>query len=381
MEIAQTGRQPKRSGKKILVVCTTDIMIRSFLIPHIEALLEEGNEVECACAATDFVEELRDRFGLAVYELGFERFPFSLENLTGLMELKRLIDTRGYDILYCHEPVGGALGRIAGKLCKKKVLYIAHGFHFYKGAPLMNWLVFFPVERALARYTDVLITINREDYTRAGKLRAKKTLYIPGIGVDTQKAVDTSCRTEMREALGIPQNAFAVVSVGELIKRKNHESAVLAIAQLKRQDVFYVVCGRGALEADLKSLAKDLKIENRVIFLGFRKDIPRILAACDLFLFPSLQEGLPVALMEAMAAGLPVVCSQIRGNTDLIVPERGGLLVRPKDAAGYADAIKRLADNKDQRDAMGRANMEAIRQYDIKNVRQRLKDIFNQEFV
>ena len=239
------------------------------------------------------------------------------------------------------------LVRLASRKVRKngtKVIYTAHGFHFYKGAPLKNWVLYYPIERLLARYTDVLTTINIEDYERAKKsFKAKKIKYIPGVGIDTNRfqQIDVN-KLVKRQEIGVPEDSFVVLSVGELNKNKNHETVIKAIARLNNPNVYYVICGQGVLEDYLKKLIKELGLERQIKLLGFRKDIGEICKVADLFVFPSFREGLSVALMEAMASGLPIVCSEIRGNVDLVKDQKGGYLVKPEDVNGFRMNIDKL---------------------------------------
>lgn len=260
--------------------------------------------------------------------------------------LKKLIEENDFDIIHCHTPVGGALTRLAAKDMRAKghtkIIYTAHGFHFYKGAPLLNWLVYYPIEKYLSRYTDVLITINKEDYAIAqNKMHAKRTEYVPGVGIDIEKIKSVKVdRNKKRAELGIPKDSIMLLSVGELSKRKNHEIVIRTLPQIKDKNVIYAICGKGALESYLKKLADKLGVSDRVFLLGFRTDVTEICKAADIFIFPSLQEGLPVALMEAMACALPVVCSKIRGNTDLITRGRNGYLFDPDNVASFLTCLK-----------------------------------------
>lgn len=371
--------------KKVLFVATVvKTHIMEFHIPYLKLFKEMGWETAVAARndyenADDCVIPYCDTY----YNIPFERSPLKPGNFKAYRELKRVIDAGGYDIIHCHTPVGAMLTRLAAKKARKrgtKVLYTAHGFHFYAGAPALNWLVYYPVERWLARYTDVLITINREDYTRALRFKAGRVCYVPGVGVDLKK-FDAGCvdRTAKREEIGIAQDEFALLSVGELIPRKNHEVVLRALAVLKQAEeldgIQYVICGRGALEQELKSLAAELGLTEHVSFLGYRKDIPAICASCDLFVFMSHQEGLPVALMEAMACGLPVVCSAIRGNTDLIETGVTGLLAE-KTPQSVAAAIQIMRENPELREQAAAAARKKVREFDLDVVRARMKEIY-----
>jgi len=363
--------------KRILICSTILTTIKAFLIPHIQLLREMGYIVDVA--GQKDVEDL-DNLVNAVYDLPFQRNPFSKLNLLASRQLKEIVQRNNYDIIHFHTPVASAFGRCVVRQFRKdglKVLYTAHGFHFYKGAPLLNWLLYYPVERFLARYTDILITINKEDYKRAQTFKAKKVVYVPGVGVDIAKYKNTSIdRSQKRNALGIPNEAFVVLSVGELNKNKNHEVAIKAIAKLNKPDIYYVICGKGDNDVYLKNLATSLGVADKVKLLGFRNDIAEIYKIADLFIFPSFREGLPVSVMEAMAAGLPVICSNIRGNIDLIESGKGGFTVNPNDAEELARCMLQIINNENKRIEMGCYNVKTVKKFDITNVKNEMYRIY-----
>lgn len=313
--------------KKILYVATVvKTHIMEFHIPYLKMLKEDGWETAVA-ARNDYEnkEECHIPYCDTYFDIPFERNPFRVNNIMAYKKLKKIIDTGGYDIIHCHTPVGGMLARLASRAARKtgtRVIYTAHGFHFYKGAPIINWLLYYPAERWLAGYTDVLITINKEDYKRARQFKANKVYYVPGVGIDLKKFFpDKEKRKVKRKELGFQDSDFVLLSVGELNKNKNQAIVLKTLLKLKKDEsyskIHYVICGRGAWERKLKKMAERFGIKEHVHFLGYRTDTPEIYNAADLFVFMSLREGLPVALMEAMACGLPAVCSKIRGNTDI----------------------------------------------------------------
>ena len=368
--------------KKVLFVATVvKLHIMVFHIPYLEWFKKNGYEVHVA-ARNDYdnkdecIIPFCDRF----HDLPFERSPIRKNNLQVYKDLKNIIDTEQYEIIHCHTPMGGAIGRLAARSARKKgtkVIYTAHGFHFFKGAPLVNWLAYYPAERWLARYTDVLITINTEDYEIAKKFKVNRIEYVPGVGIDTDKFKNIEVnRTEKRESLGVSEDDFMIISVGELNKNKNHQVIIRAIAKLRNEKIKYVLCGQGPLETELRELAKELDVENQVKFLGFRKDVPDLMKVADLFAFPSYREGLSLSLMEAMASGLPVVCSEIRGNTDLIEDGKGGYLVEPSDVEGFAKYIKELIEDSRLKSELGGFNLEKIEHYSIENVLCEMEEIY-----
>ena len=365
---------------KILIVCTTDSMIWNFLVPHIKALQNEGYNVECACSITgSFFEDLKNIQGLTMHKMDFCRSPYSLKNFNAYFELYKLVKKRNINLIFCHEPVGGAMGRLVGHRAKCKVVYMAHGFHFYDGAP-KSARIYYLVEKYLSKYTDALITINQEDYKAAQCFYAKENYLLPGIGVDISKFISHPDPTYLRNELGIEKNETILLSVGELIPRKNHISVINALRRMKNSKVHYVIAGEGELEQWLKRMVAEFSTNN-IHFLGYRTDIDKLCNAADIFVMPSLQEGLSVALMEAMACGLPVIASRIRGNTDLIDDGKGGYLVDTINVKGYMEAIMKLYNNPDDRDKMGKFNMKKVQNYSIDNVKNMLIPIIEENNV
>ena len=373
--------------KKVLFVATVvKTHIMEFHIPYLKMFKEMGWET--AVAARNDYENPADcviPYCDIYYNVPFERNPLKPGNLKAYNELKRVIDDGEYDIIHCHTPVGAMLTRLAAKQARKKgtkVFYTAHGFHFYKGAPAINWILYYPVEKWLSRYTDVLITINKEDYERAKTFKAGKVCYVPGVGIDLKKFNAGYVNKEQkRKEIGVSADDFVLLSVGELIPRKNHEVVIRALSVLKQLDklnhIEYVICGRGAYEIDLKKLAEGLDVADHVHFLGYRNDISEICNCADLFVFMSHQEGLPVALMEAMACGLPAVCSNIRGNTNLIEDGVTGLLANntPEEVA---ESISEMKSDTALRSRVASAALQKIKQFDLSSVEDEMSKIYGE---
>lgn len=371
-------------NRRILIVCTTDSMIWNFLVPHIKELEQKGFYVECASSITGkFFQDLVEIHGIKMNEIPFVRSPYNFKNLHAYKALCKLIRDKNFDTIFCHEPVGGVMGRLAGRKNHCKVIYTAHGFHFYKGAPLLNWLLYYPVEKWLARYTDALITINREDYAlakRKMKLRnGGKVYYVPGVGIDREKfSKETIDKGTKRRELGIPEDATLLLSVGELNHNKNHEMVIRAIAGM---NVYYIIAGEGELQQHLKSLIDTWNLCDRVKLLGFRNDVKELYKAADIFVFPSFREGLSVSVMEAMASGLPCVVSNIRGNTDLLGNGEGGFLCDPHDASDFAEKINILVADDQLREEMGRSNRIAIQKFSTETVIREMQKIYAAELL
>ncbi|MED2972870.1 glycosyltransferase family 4 protein [Fictibacillus sp. B-59209] len=360
--------------KKVLFVATVvKAHIMVFHIPFLKWFKENGYETY-VCAKNDYEnkEDCVIPYCDYYFDLPFERSPIKLNNFKTYKQLKEITESNEFDIIHCHTPMGGVLTRLAARNARKKntnVIYTAHGFHFYKGAPIANWLLYYPVERWLSRHTDVLITINKEDFSRAQKFKAKSIEYVPGVGIDTNKFKEILVnKTKKRSEIGIDDNSLIVLSVGELNKNKNHETIIRSIAQLDKPDIYYVICGEGPLVNYLKNLTMELGMENQVKLLGFRTDIAELSKVSDIFAFPSFREGLSLSLMEAMTSGLPVVCSNIRGNSDLVVDGKGGYLVNPDNIQGFANVLLNLYESNTQRESMGIYNRSLIKNFDLKNV-------------
>lgn len=365
--------------KRVLIVCTTDSMIWNFLIPHIEELSKSGFLVECASSRTGFYfERLKSEFNVVMHEIPFERSPYKIKNIRAFIDLVKLIKRNGYDTVFCHEPVGGAIGRLAGHKCGCKVIYMAHGFHFYNGAPKIRKIYYY-VEKFLSRYTDVLVTINQEDYDAAQKFYANKVIKTNGIGVDTKRFTPCSLFNDyLKKEFNLPDNSITMLSVGELISRKNHSQIIKALAYCENPNIYYFIAGDGELKDALKKLIGSLRLDNNVVLLGYRSDIYELCNSADIFVLPSVHEGLSVALMEAMGCGKPVICSAIRGNTDLIDDDMGGFLVPTFDVNAYSQKINRLCADEALRTSMGKYNLNKVKKFDVQIVKKQIVDIFDE---
>jgi glycosyltransferase EpsD len=271
------------------------------------------------------------------------------------------------------------MGRLIGKKFKIPVIYTAHGFHFFKGCSFRNKLIYKTVEKWLSKFTDILITINDEDYEAAKKMKAKYVAKISGIGMEFNKYQPlTESKAEIRKSLNLTENDFVVVTVAEFIKRKNYDTMLRTINELKNRNVNvkFIICGRGQEEENIKAQIKELGIEENVLLLGFRKDINRILTASDMFMLASFQEGLTLSVIEAMSYGLPCVVSDVRGNRDLIVDGEGGFVVETTNAAMFADKIEVIMKNEEMKHQFAEFNKLESKKYTIKSVIAELEEIY-----
>lgn len=318
---------------KILYIGNVGYRFSNFSYSSSAAAKELGIEFHIAASWSGY-DDIKDRendeekYGIKIHQNDFIRNPFNLRNIKAYKQVVQLINKEKFDIIHCNTPIGGVIGRLAGKKCKVgKIIYQAHGFHFCKNAPLKNWLLYYPVEWLLAHWTDVLITINEEDYALAKKhMHAKRIEYVPGVGIDLSKFAPNKMTEEekaaKRASLGLSVTDRVFVSVGEVNKDKNHILMMKALQKLCNSNYKYIVCGSGPLKEEHEKYLQENGLENSVKFLGFRTDISEILQIADDFVHLTNFEGLPVAVMEAIASKVMTICSASRGNTDLVKDKR-----------------------------------------------------------
>lgn len=374
--------------EQILFISNIAKRVGSFSMASLEAAKRCGMQFHIAAnwefADKEQIKEDQNKYNIKIHNISLARSPYSPVNLKAYRQLVEIIKREKIDYIHCNTPVGGVLGRLAGKKCRvKKVIYQAHGFHFYKGAPFKNWLLYYPVERGLAHYTDTIITINSEDYERAKKFRLRnhgKVYYVPGVGIDTsQYHTDEKSRIEKRRELGIPLDAILMISVGELNDNKNNQLIIEALGKMKNESIHYVLCGIGERENELKYQAQKLGLGNNIHFLGYRMDVKALMNASDIFVMPSYREGLSRSIMEAMASGLPCIVSKIRGNVDLIDESKGGFLFSPDDVDKAIESISILAQRGGLRKDMSDWNKKKIRHFDITKVIECMIQIYKEE--
>ncbi|MBE7011634.1 MAG: glycosyltransferase family 4 protein [Ruminococcaceae bacterium] len=364
--------------KKVLFVASIAVHIKSFHIPYLNYFKDNGYETYVATRDENGVTECDKNI-----KIPFERSPFKKNNFIAYRKLKKLIKSESFDIIHCHTPVAAFLTRLAARKARKKgtkVIYTAHGFHFFKGAPFLNWLIYFPVEWISSFFTDVLITMNEEDFAFAKKhLHAKRTEYVHGVGINKEKFSNSfNEKLNKRSDIAVPDDAVMLFSVGELNKNKNHEKIVRALSGINDKNIHYCIAGSGNNESYLKKIADELGVEDQLHLLGYRDDIDELLGCADIFCFPSYREGLPVSVMEAMAMGLPCVVSEIRGNKDLIENEKGGFLCNPSDVNSFKEKIKILLNDKELCKKFGEFNKEKVKIYTLDYVEKEMIKIYEE---
>lgn len=390
--VEKTEGNIQKKKPKALIVASVASMIDQFNMQNIELLLENGYDVDVACnckegntISDERISELIDKLkknNVTTYHVPIPRKVTDIKDIIySIKFIKKLYTENGYTLMHCHSPIGSVVARVAAISERKKgmkVIYTAHGFHFYKGAPKKNWLIFYPIERICSSFTDVLITINKEDYAFAKKhMKANQVEYVPGVGIDTKKFIIPNFNVAEKKAeLGLKDTDIMILSVGELNQNKNHEVVVRAISKLKNPNVHYFIAGKGDKEQYLDELAKELDVNLRL--LGYRTDIIELLNTADIFAFPSFREGLSVALMEAMAAGLPCVVSRIRGNVDLIEDGINGYLCDPNDEVSFCESLKALVEGEKYKN-FDKYNCQTIMNFDVHKIMKMMMKIYERE--
>lgn len=357
-------------------------MILQFNMAIIRLLKDKGYEVEVACnfmagstCTKEYIDLLKKELAdmdVSFYQIDFNRNPFCLnKTLKAYKQVKDLFKKNHYDVMHCHSPIGGMIGRLVARKYRKTgttVIYTAHGFHFYKGAPKLNWMVYYPIEKFCSRFTDKLITINHEDFNLAKtKFHAKEVHYVPGVGIDLTRFEDVEVdRVAKRYEINVPEDAFLLLSVGELNENKNHQVIIRSIAELKDiNDVHYAIVGIGENKGFLSNLAQELGVSERLHLLGYRKDVAELNHISDAFCFPSYREGLGLGAIEAMACGSPIITSNVHGINDYSIDGVTGYKRSPNDVAGFADAILKLYSDKNMCVQFGEYNKVLARKYDV----------------
>ena len=372
-----------KSQKKVLFTATVDSHILAFHLPFLKWFKEQGYEVHVATNGDEEIPYCDKKI-----KISFERSPFKLNNIKAIFQLKKVLLKEKYDIIHTHTPMGSVVTRLAAKKARKqgtRVIYTAHGFHFYKGAPLLNWCLFYPVEKYLSKYTDTLILINKEDYNLAKKKfkKCKDIEYVPGVGIDEKKfdvKMTKEDKHKLRKELGLKDTDFVMIYPAELSKRKRQLWLIDAVRELleKNMDIHLLLPGRDSLNGKCQELIKKYNLEKQIHILGFRNDIPKLLMISNLSISSSKQEGLPVNIMEAMYVGLPIVATNCRGQRDLVDNDENGFLV-DFSLQDLVNKIIEVYDNQEVRDRMKKNSQKKIRVYTLNNILKSMINIYNKK--
>lgn len=372
--------------KKCLIVSTVSRQFTLFEKGNIETLKKLGYEIHCAANYEDKTDELKE-LPITKHHIDIQRSPFSLKNIKAYKQLKQIVNSEKYELIHCHSPMGGVLTRLAARKIRKNnhtiVIYTAHGFHFFKGAPLINWILYYPVEKWLSKYTDCIITLNKEDYNIANrKFKANKVELVNGIGIDENKfnfEMSAEEKHIFKEKLELNDDDFVLIQVGELNKNKNQMMAINTMAKLVKENpkIHLLLVGKGPQEDFYKNKINKYKLEKNVHMLGYRKDIPQLLKISDILLSLSYREGLPVNVMEGMASNLPIIVTDCRGNRDLIKNDENGYVIKFNDILALKEKIIFLLENKNISDKFKRKSKRIIKCYNTETVKKKMLCIYH----
>ena len=370
------------TAKKAILFCATkDIHFHSFHLPYFKWFKERGYEVHTVSG--DF---LPLPYVDCHYTIPIQRSPFSTQNINALLQFKKIINSNQYEIIHCHTPMGGILSRIAARSARKKgtkVMYTAHGFHFYKGAAVQNWLIYYPIEKWLSSMTDCLITINQEDYKRArGRhFKARRIEHVHGVGIDTNyyKPATASQKAALRMKFGYAQDDYILFYAAEFNKNKNQQLLIRTLSLLKNSlpKARLIFAGEGPLLEKCKQLALQLGVQDKIYFAGFRNDINIILQISDVAVASSLREGLPVNVLEAMASGLPIIATNNRGHRELIKNNQNGFIPVANEPSLFASKILSLYNNPDMETKLGQNSLLRVQKYALSKVKNEMTAIYS----
>lgn len=367
--------------KKVLFVSNVLSHIYAFHLPYINWFKEQGFEVHVMANSNGQQAQGFDKY----YDVKIERSPFSLKNLAAYRAAKKIIDSEKYDIVHCHTPMGGVIGRLASRKIRKqgaKVLYTAHGFHFYNGASKINWLLYYTMEKFLAPCADCIITINEEDYRNAKeKFESPKTRVerIRGIGVDINRFSPSGDKEALKKANGY-EGKFLLTYAAEFIPRKNHRFFVDAAKELVKKcpNVKILFAGKGELAEETKKHAEQLGVGDYIDFLGFCTNMPDVLRLSDVLISASVEEGFGINIIEGMASGLPAVVSIVRGHKEMVINEQNGYLVDVNNSSEFCDKIETLYYDKEQYRAMSEQATITAEKFSIENSLKQMEQIYKQ---
>lgn len=370
--------------KKVLLTATVQSHICQFHKPLVEILHKHGYEVHVA-AKDNLAEKngLKLDFVEKVYNIPFSRSPKSVDNIKAYKELKKIIENENYDVIHCNTPMGGIVTRLAAKKTRKKgtkVFYTAHGFHFYNGASKKNWMIFYPIEKHFAKYTDKLITINREDRKLATDKFKTDVAYIHGVGVNEERyfAVSREKQLALREELGYTASQKILLCVGELLPNKNQKMVISAVGKLVKDfpDIMLLIAGNGSEKENLENLIAELGLQNNVKMLGYCTCLEKYQRITDVAVSCSKREGLGINIVEAMLSKNPIVATANRGHCELIDDGKTGFIVEVDDVESMSGKIRELLLNQDLCDKIKYNAKKFALQYSFSSVKKELEEIY-----
>lgn len=373
--------------KRVLFVTTISGFLPQFEKNDVKILQEKGCKIHYASNFQNpiytFDEAELKKNEVTLHQIDIQKSPAKIrKNIKAIKQLIKVIDENAIDIVHCHNPMGGVAARIAAGISSRKpcVVYTAHGFHFYKGASIINWLLFYTAERTLAHLTDIIVTINREDYKRAQKFKLKKNghvFLIHSVGVDKNKFTPKEeIKKKKRAELGIPENAFHIVTAAELNENKNQKVVIEAISKIAKEDIYYSICGKGPNQENLNSLIQSYGLDKRVKLLGYRTDMDEILQTADVFAFPSIREGLGVAAVEALMCNVPLIAADNRGTKEYVQDGTNGIVCSYDDSDEFREAIELLYKDADYRKLLAGRCRESVKKFTVEEVEKTMMQVY-----
>ncbi len=346
--------------KKILIVASVWGFLAKFEAQDVGILQKLGYEVHYASNKYNpvywFPTDIYKNMGVIFHNIDIYQSPFGIwHNLKAIRQIKNIIQNENISVVHCHTPSGGLVTRLACWRLPVYVIYTAHGFHFYIGAGRLHNLIYYYVEKLLSCITDILITINHEDYEVAKRMCKKNKVYlIPGVGLDREHFHETSLlqRESARAQLGV-EHQFFLIGIGELRANKNPEVVIKALAYLKEKrmdirSIKYGILGAGKQEKKLRKLAEKLDILENIVFFGYQSDVRPYLMAADAIIFPAIREGLGMVALEALSMGVPVLAADNRGSREYMQHEKNGYVCKENTPKTYALCILKMFEEREQ---------------------------------
>jgi len=333
--------------KKVLLVASVQSHICQFHKILVKELHENGYEVHVA-ARNNLAEKngLKLDFVDKVFDVPFARSPLNIKAIIkSSKELNDILKNYTYDVIHCNTPVAGVVTRLVAKKYRKhgtRVFYTAHGFHFYKGAPLINWIIYYPIEKIMSKFTDVLITITNEDFNIANNSFACKVVRMHGVGANSERffCIDEKTCKCLKKQFNISAYPI-IINVGELLPNKNQKTIISAMPNILK--VFpkakLYIAGNGPEKDKLNNLIKEYGLIDHVELLGYTTEVHKYLKMSDILVSCSYREGMPLNVIEAMLCGKPVVASNNRGHRELIIEGVNGFLFKPNDSEELSEKI------------------------------------------
>lgn len=365
--------------KKVLFTANTLRHLYLCHIPYMGYFKNMGYEVHTASDSDGILNNVDKS-----YKLSIKRNPFTFYNIKAVFELKKIIEKERYEIIHTHTPMGAVVTRIALKLTKMKnikILYTAHGLHFFKGCSFKNYILYYPIEKILSKYTDMIITINKEDYNFAKEHFNTKIRYIPGIGFDEYKFKDKlnkKEKNEFRKSIGLNTDDYVISYVAEISKRKRHNYLLEVISKMNVTNEKFLFIGDDSRIGLIQKYVKKYKLQDVVKIIGFSNDIVKYLDISDLVISVSMQEGLPLNIMEAMYKEKPIIVTDCRGNRDLIKNRVNGIVVGLDNKEELICAIDELKNDKKLASRLGKKNKNIIDKYSIVSVFVKMEKIYQE---